>query len=98
MKLRPLYDKVVVRKEKQDQVTEGGIHLPESVVGEKETIAVIVAVGEGRLTSRGDTIALRVEPGQRVVIGNFVGTDVNLGDDEKYTLIREDDILGVLEE
>jgi chaperonin GroES len=94
MEIVPLYDKVLVRKDKTEEVTEGGIHVPITAVKE-QVLANVVAVGEGRLLSSGNTIPPKVEVGDKVILGKFSGTSVEFND-EKLLLIREDDILAVV--
>jgi chaperonin GroES len=90
----PLYDKVLVIKDKTEEVTEGGIHIPSSAVKEQIT-ANVIAIGEGRLNSDGEFIPLRVQVDDRVIIGKFSGTEFEV-EGQNMILIREDDILAIL--
>ncbi len=96
MKIVPLYDKVLVRKDEASEMTKGGLYKP-STIEEDQVIAQVIAVGEGRLLSSGKTIPPKVSAGDTVVLGKFTGTKLKY-DGETYMLIREDDILAVVQE
>lgn len=92
----PLYDRLVVKKVEVEEVTEGGIVLPSSVrENEKEVRAKVVAVGEGYPLEDGGTRPLAVSVGDIVVLEQFSGTDFKFGD-EKFILVREENVLGIL--
>jgi chaperonin GroES len=92
-KIRPLYDRVLIKKANLEEKTEGGIILPESSQ-EKAQTGQVVATGEGHRLSSGQIQPLQVKKGDMVFFGKFAGTEA--GDD--YLVIREDEILGVVEQ
>ena len=94
MGFRPLHDRVLVRRVEADEKTAGGIIIPDTAK-EKPQEGEVVAVGPGRLTDDGKRIAMDVKAGDRVLIGKYSGTDVKI-DGTEYTILREDDVLGVL--
>lgn len=95
-KLRPLYDKVVVKRfEEQEQKTASGIIIPDTAK-EKPQFGEVVAVGEGKLLQSGQQVPPRVKPGDKVVFNKYAGTEVEL-DGEKYLIMSEEEILAVVE-
>jgi chaperonin GroES len=96
MNVRPLADRILVRRIEEQESKKGGIIIPDTAK-EKPLEAEVVAVGPGRLTDEGKRINLEVKKGDRVLIGKYSGTDVKI-DGNEYTIIREDDVLGVLAE
>jgi chaperonin GroES len=96
MKLQPLGDRVVVRREESEQRTAGGIVLPDAAK-EKPTRGVIEAVGNGKLLDDGTRGKLQVQVGDRVLFTSWAGETFKVGDDE-LLLMREEDILAVLED
>ncbi len=96
MKIKPLYDRVVVKKTEVEQKTAGGIILPDTAKEESQ-IGEVVAVGEGRLLENGEVRPLKVKEGDKVLYSKYAGNEVEL-DGEKYLIIREEDILAVIEE
>ncbi len=94
MKVRPLHDRILVRRVEEEEKTKGGIIIPDTAK-EKPQEAVVVAVGSGRLTDDGKLIPLEVTAGSRVLIGKYAGTEVTL-DGEEHLIIREDDVLAIL--
>lgn len=95
MKIRPLHDRVVVRRMEEEQKTAGGIVIPDSAK-EKPMQGEIVAVGAGKALDNGDVRALAVKVGDVVLFGKYSGTEVKLGNEE-LVMMREDDIMGVVE-
>jgi chaperonin GroES len=95
MKIRPLNDRLLVKRLEEEEKTSGGIIIPDSAK-EKPAEGQVVAVGPGKLTSKGDRIALQVKEGDRVLFSKYGGTDVKL-EGEDFLIMREDDILGVVE-
>jgi chaperonin GroES len=95
MQLRPLYDRVVVKRSEEEQKTAKGLFLPESAK-EKPLMGVILAVGQGKLGDDGSLRALSVKEGDKVLFGRHSGTDVKV-DGEDRLILREDEILGVVE-
>ena len=95
MKFRPLHDRVVVRRIQEDTKTAGGIIIPDTAT-EKPQQGEIVAVGAGARTEDGKLIALDVKPGDTVIFGKWSGTEVKI-DGEDLLIMKESDIMGVLE-
>lgn len=94
--LRPLYDRVVVRRIEPKEEVRGGIIIPD-VAREKPMLAEVVAVGTGRVLENGKVLPLDVQPGQKVLIGKYAGSEVKI-DGVEYVILREDEILGVVVE
>jgi chaperonin GroES len=95
MKIRPLNDRLLVKRLEEEAKTAGGIIIPDSAK-EKPAEGQVVAVGPGKLNDKGDRVALQVKAGDRVLFSKYGGTDVKLDGDD-YLIMREDDILGVIE-
>jgi chaperonin GroES len=95
MKIRPLNDRILVKRLEGEEKTAGGIIIPDSAK-EKPAEGEVVAVGPGKLNDAGERIAMDVKVGDRVLFSKYGGTDVKL-DGEDYLIMREDDILGVIE-
>lgn len=94
-KFKPLRDRVVIRRQPLEE-RKGLIWLPQTSQT-KPQIGEVIAVGEGYIDERGGTVPLRVKVGQRILFGKYVGTDISL-DDEELVIMREEDILGVVED
>ncbi|MEJ7555159.1 MAG: co-chaperone GroES [Aquificaceae bacterium] len=95
-KLRPLYDKIVVKRfEEQEQRTASGIIIPDTAK-EKPQIGEVVAVGEGKLLQNGQQVPPKVKPGDKVVFNKYAGTEVEL-DGEKFLIMSEDEVLAIVE-
>ncbi len=94
MKLKPLFDKVVVKEIEEKETSEGGIFLP-SAAKEKQEIAVVVSVGEGG-TIDGKEIKMVVKPGDKVLYSKYAGSQFKL-DGEEVTIIKQSDILAIVE-
>ena len=95
MAYRPLHDRVIVQRVEGLEKSAGGIIIPDTAK-EKPQQGKVIAVGTGTLTKDGKTIPLQVKPGDRVLFSKYGGTEVKFGD-EDYLVMREDDILGILE-
>jgi len=95
MGIRPLHDRVLVKRVKEDEKTKGGIIIPDSAK-EKPIEGKVVAVGNGKLLESGEVRKLEVKKGDRVLFGKYSGTEVKI-DGEEHLILREDDILGVVE-
>ena len=95
MKIRPLHDRVVVRRSEEETKTAGGIVLPGSAA-EKPNTGVIVAVGTGRLQDNGEVRALAVKEGDKVVFGPYSGNNTIKVDGEDLLIMKESDILGII--
>ena len=94
LKVRPLHDRILVCRLNEDEKTAGGIIIPESAK-EKPQRGEVVAVGKGRITEDGKTMPLDVKAGDKVLFGKYSGTELKL-DGKEYLMMREEDILGVL--
>ncbi|HEY7496568.1 MAG TPA: co-chaperone GroES [Candidatus Tectomicrobia bacterium] len=95
MSLRPLHDRILVRRLEEEEQQRGGIIIPDTAK-EKPQQATVLAVGSGRITDDGKVQALDVKAGDKVVFGKYSGTEVKV-DGEELLIIREDDVLGILE-
>lgn len=95
MKIRPLNDRILVKRLEGEEKTAGGIIIPDSAK-EKPAEGEIIAVGPGKLNEAGQRVAPNVAEGDRVLFSKYGGTDVKL-DGEDFLIMREDDILGVIE-
>ncbi len=96
MKIRPLHDRVVVRRLEEERKTPGGIVIPDTAA-EKPIQGEVVAVGNGKLLDSGEVRPLDVKVGDKVLFGKYAGTEVKL-DDQELLVMREDDIMAVLEQ
>ena len=94
MKIRPLGDRVVVKRVKEEEKTKGGIIIPDTAK-EKPVEGLIIAVGNGKPLKDGKVRPLDVKPGDRILFGKYSGTEVKL-DGEDHIIMREDDLLAVL--
>ena len=95
MKIRPLQDRVIVRRVEEEEKTKGGIIIPDTAK-EKPMEGKVIAVGKGKVLEDGKVHALDVKAGDRVLFGKYSGTEVKI-DGEEHLIMREDDILGVIE-
>ena len=95
MKIRPLYDRIVVKRIDEQETTRSGIIIPDSAQ-EKPQEAEVIAVGHGKRLEDGTLVALDVKAGDRILFGKYSGNEIRL-DGEEYLIMREDDVLGVLD-
>src|SRR5262245_12906068 len=95
MNVRPLRDRILLKRVEEQEQRIGGIIIPDSA-NEKPQHATVVAVGKGRVNDDGETIPLDVKVGDHVLVGKYAGTEITLDGDE-YVIVREDEILGVTE-
>lgn len=95
MNIRPLGDRIVVRRLEEETKTAGGIYIPDSAT-EKPSEGEIIAVGKGRVAKNGDLIPMEVKNGDKVIFGKFSGNEVKVGD-ETVLIMREEDVLAVVE-
>ena len=93
--IRPLQDRVIIRRIEEGEQIRGGIIIPDSAK-EKPQEGEVIAAGAGKKLDSGERLTLDVKEGDRVLFGKYAGTEVKL-DDEDYLIMREDDILGVIE-
>ena len=95
MKIRPLQDRLVVKRLAEEEKTKGGIIIPDTAK-EKPIEGEVIAVGSGKVLEDGKVRALDVKKGDRILFGKYAGTEVKI-DGEEHLILREDDILGVIE-
>ena len=95
MKIRPLHDRVIVRRMEEERTSAGGIVIPDSAT-EKPIQGEVLAVGNGKITDSGDVRPLDVKAGDKVLFGKYAGTEVKV-EGEELLVMREEDIMGVLE-
>ena len=95
LKLRPLYDRIVVRRKEAKDQMRGGIIIPDTAK-EKPQEAEVIAVGEGKFNDEGKRLKLDVKKGDTVLIGKYSGTEIKI-DDVEYTILREDEVLAIVE-
>ena len=95
MKIRPLNDRLLVQRLEEEEKTAGGIIIPDSAK-EKPAQGKVVAVGPGKISDAGERVELQVKEGDVILFSKYGGTDVKL-DGEDYLIMREDDVLGIVE-
>ena len=95
MKIRPLRDRIIVKRIDEEETTSGGIIIPDTAK-EKPQEGKVVAVGKGKIRDDGELQKLDVKKGDRVLFGKFAGTEVTL-DGTEHVIIREDDVLGIMQ-
>jgi len=95
MTIRPLHDRVVVRRMEEERTTAGGIVIPDSAT-EKPIQGEVIAVGKGKILESGETRPLDVKVGDRVLFGKYSGTEIKL-DGKEFLVMREEDLMGVVE-
>jgi len=94
-KLRPLHDRVLVKRIEEEEVRRGGIIIPDTAK-EKPQEGKVIAVGSGKVGDDGKKIPLEVKAGDRILFGKYSGSEVKI-DDEEYLILREEDVLGILD-
>ena len=94
MKIRPLQDRIIVKRIGEEETSKGGIIIPDTAK-EKPQEGKVVAVGKGKIRDDGVVWKLDIKKGHRVLFGKFAGTEVTL-EDEEHLIIREDDVLGIV--
>jgi len=95
MKLRPLQDRILVQRVKEEEKTKGGIIIPDTAK-EKPIEGRVIAAGKGKLSEKGKRMALEVKKGDRILFGKYSGNEIKI-EGEEYLIMREDDVLGVIE-
>jgi chaperonin GroES len=95
MKLRPLQDRLLVQRVEEEEKTKGGIIIPDTAK-EKPAEGKVVAVGKGKVDENGKHIAMEIKKGDRILFGKYSGTEVKI-DGQEYLIMREDDVLGIIE-
>ena len=95
MNIRPLHDRIIVERLEEETTTAAGIIIPDSAK-ENPQQGIVKAVGKGKVTEEGKAMPLDVKVGDKVLFGKYAGTDIKL-DGKEYLMMREDDVLGVVE-
>jgi chaperonin GroES len=95
MKIRPLHDRVVIRRTEEERTSPGGIVIPDTAA-EKPIRGEVIAVGKGKILENGDVRALDLKKGDKVLFGKYSGTEVKV-DGEDLLVMREDDVMAVIE-
>lgn len=95
MKIRPMYDRLVVKRVQEPEQTKGGIVIPDSAK-EKQVEGDVIAVGNGKVLDNGKLRALDIRAGDRVLFGKYAGTEVKI-DGEEHLILKEEEVLGVVE-
>ncbi len=95
MELRPLHDRILVKRLEEQEQRQGGIIIPDTAK-EKPQQAEVAAVGNGKLLDSGERVPVELKVGDRILFGKYSGSDVKI-DGQEYLILREDEILGVLE-
>lgn len=95
VKIRPLHDRVLVRRLEESEKTAGGIYIPDTAK-EKPSRGAVVAIGKGKILENGDIRPLDVKVGDTVLFGKYAGTEVRVAEQD-YLVMREDDIMGIVE-
>ncbi len=95
MKIRPLHDRVIVKRVEEERTSAGGIVLPDSAT-EKPSEGEVIAVGNGKLLDNGDVRAMDVKVGDKILFGKYAGNEVKV-EGEEVIVMREEDIMGVIE-
>jgi chaperonin GroES len=96
MKIRPLYDRIVVKRIEEKQQMQGALYIPDSAK-EKPQEGEVAAVGKGKRLEDGKLVPLDVQVGDRILFGKYSGSDIKI-DGEEYLIMREDEVLGILDQ
>lgn len=94
--IKPLHDRILVKRLEPQETMRGGIVIPDSAK-EKPQEGEVVAAGDGKVLDNGTKVGMSVKAGDRILFGKYSGTEVKLGDDE-YLIMREDEVLGILQD
>ncbi len=95
MKVKPLLDRVLIKRVEADEKVKGGIIIPDTAK-EKPMEGKVIAVGAGRLDDAGKRIPMEVKAGDRILCGKYAGTEIKI-DDEEHIILKEDEILGIIQ-
>ncbi|HUT83682.1 MAG: co-chaperone GroES [Proteobacteria bacterium] len=95
MKIRPLQDRIIVKRIEEEEKTKGGIIIPDSAK-EKPSQGKVIAVGSGKVTDDGKKIPMEIKVGDRVLFGKYSGTEVKI-EEEEHLILREDEVIGIVE-
>ncbi len=96
MKVKPLHDRILVQRIEEEERTKSGIIIPDTAK-EKPIMGKVIAVGDGRILENGQKVPLSVKEGDRVLFGKYAGTEVKI-EGEEYLIMREDDVLAIIED
>ena len=96
MKVRPLQDRILVRRSESEEKTQGGLYIPNSAK-EKPAQGVVVAIGPGRQDEKGEPIPMQIKVGDILMFGKYSGTEIKI-DGEDHLILREEDVLGIVEQ
>ncbi|OPX95608.1 MAG: 10 kDa chaperonin [Syntrophorhabdus sp. PtaU1.Bin002] len=96
MKIKPLQDRIIVKRLEEEEKTKGGIIIPDAAK-EKPQEGKVIAVGDGKVLDNGQRFALTVKPGDKILFGKYAGTEIKI-DGEEHLILREDDVLGIVED
>jgi chaperonin GroES len=96
MKVKPLQDRVLIKRIQEEEKTKGGIIIPDAAK-EKPIEGIVVAVGDGKVLENGTRVAPQVKAGDKILFGKYSGTEIKV-DGEEHLILREDDILGIVED
>ena len=94
MKVKPLYDRVIIRRIEEKETRRGGIIIPDSAK-EKPMEGKVIAIGAGRVNKDGKRIALEIKVGDRVLFGKYAGQEIKI-DDKEHVILKEDEVLGII--
>ena len=96
MKVKPLQDRILIKRIQEEEKTKGGIIIPDAAK-EKPQEGIVVAVGDGKVLDNGQRVAPSVKAGDKILFGKYSGTEIKV-DGEEHLILREDDILGIIED
>ena len=96
MKVKPLNDRVLVKRLEEVQVTKGGIYIPDTAK-EKPVEGKVISVGPGKVNEQGNRVPLNLKEGDKILFGRYAGSEIKI-EGEEYLMMREDDILAIIEE
>ena len=96
MKVKPLQDRILIKRIEEEEKTKGGIIIPDAAK-EKPQEGMVVAVGDGKILESGQKAALTVKPGDKILFGKYSGTEIKV-DGEEHLILREDDVLAIVED
>ena len=96
MKIKPLQDRIVIKRIEEEEKTKGGIIIPDSAK-EKPQEGRVVAIGDGKMLESGQKAPLTVKPGDKILFGKYSGTEIKI-DGEEHLIMREDDVLAIVED
>ncbi len=96
MKIKPLYDRILVKRIEEEEKTKGGIIIPDAAK-EKPQEGMVVEVGDGKILDNGQKAALQVKAGDKILFGKYSGTEIKI-DGEEHLILREDDVLAIVKD